>query len=331
VDTVTLTLAEATALCEGAAISAGASPEVALSIARSAVAAEAGGQPSVGLAHFIDYLEALKAGRIEGKACPDITRPAPAIILSDAKGGAAHPGFDAAFDLIVEAANEFGLALFSQKNAYTCGALGYFAGRLAEKGLAAIAATNGPALLAGSGSTKPVYCTNPLAFAAPVAGGPPLIIDQSSSSTAFVNIRNAAKAGKPIPEGWALDAEGRPTTDASQAVKGALLAFGGERGANIALMVEVLAAGISGANWSLDAPSFTKGSQSPGTGLTVIALATRLVDPGFQTRLAAQLDRLSGHGVHIPGRSKGAARGRAEATGISIPRAVYDRIAGTHR
>ena len=242
-DTVTLTLAEATALCERAAIAAGALPEVALSMARSAVAAEADGQPSVGLAHFIDYLEALEAGRIDGKATPEITRPAPAIILSDAKGGAAHPGFDAAFDLIVEAANEFGLALFTQKNAYTCGALGYFAGRLAGKGLAAIAATNGPALLAGSGSTKPVYCTNPMAFAAPVAGGPPLIIDQSSSATAFVNIRAAAKAGTPIPEGWALDAEGRPTTDARQAVKGALLAFGGERGANIALMVEVLAAG----------------------------------------------------------------------------------------
>ena len=324
---MTLTLAEATALCERAAISAGALPGVALSIARSAVAAEADGQPSVGLAHFVDYLEALEAGRIDGKAVPDITRPAPAIVLSDAKGGAAHPGFDVAFNLIVEAAEEFGLALFSQKTAYTCGALGYFAGRLAEKGLAAIAATNGPALLAGSGSTKPVYCTNPLAFAAPVAGGPPLIIDQSSSATAFVNIRAAAKAGKPIPEGWALDAGGRPTTDARHAVKGALLAFGGERGANIALMVEVLAAGISGANWSLDAPSFTSGSQSPGTGLTVIALATRLVDPGFETRLAAQLDRLSGHGVHIPGRSKGLARGKAEARGVTIPRAVHERIA----
>ena len=326
-DTVTLTLAEATALCERAAISAGALPGVALSLARSAVAAEAGGQPSVGLAHFVDYLEALEAGRIDGKATPEITRPAPAIILSDAKGGAAHPGFDAAFDLIAEAANEFGLVLFTQKNAYTCGALGYFAGRLAEKGLAAIAATNGPALLAGSGSTRPVYCTNPMAFAAPVAGGPPLIIDQSSSATAFVNIRAAAKAGTPIPAGWALDAEGRPTTDASQAVKGALLAFGGERGANIALMVEVLAAGISGANWSLDAPSFARGAESPGTGLTVIAIAPKLVDPGFEARLAAQLERLSGHGVHIPGRSKGAARAKAETGGVSIPRAVHERLA----
>ena len=143
-----------------------------------------------------------------------------------------------------------------------------------------------------------------MAFAAPVAGGPPLVIDQSSSATAFVNIRAAAKAGKPIPEGWALDAEGQPTTDARQAVKGALLAFGGERGANIALMVEVLAAGVSGANWSLDAPSFTSGSQSPGSGLTVIALAPRLVDPGFEIRLAAQLDRLSGQGSIFPAARK---------------------------
>ncbi len=104
-----------------------------------------------------------------------------------------------------------------------------------------------------------------------------------------------------------------------------------QRGANIALMVEVLAAGVSGANWSLDAPSFTSGSESPGSGLTVIALAPRLVDPGFETRLAAQLDRLSGHGVHIPGRSKGIARARAEAAGVSIPRAVYERIAARNR
>ena len=114
--------------------------------------------------------------------------------------------------------------------------------------------------------------------------------------------------------------EGRPTTDARQAVKGALLAFGGQRGANIALMVEVLAAGISGANWSLDAPSFARGAESPGTGLTVIAIAPRLVDPGFEERLAAQLERLSGHGVHIPGRSKGVARAKAE-TGVYPSRA----------
>ena len=296
------------------------------------VAAEADGQPSVGLAHFIDYLEALEAGRIDGKAVAEITRPAPAIILSDAKGGAAHPGFDAAFELIVEAASEFGLALFTQKNAYTCGALGYFAGRLAGKGLAAIAATNGPALLAGSGSTRPVYCTNPMAFAAPVAGGPPLIIDQSSSATAFVNIRAAAKAGKPIPEGWALDAEGQPTTDARQAVKGALLAFGGA--ARRQHRADGRGAGGGSQRRQMVARRailHAAARESPGSGLTVIAIAPRLVDPGFEIRLAAQLDRLSGQGVHIPGRSKGIARATAEAAGVSIPRAVYERIAARNR
>jgi (2R)-3-sulfolactate dehydrogenase (NADP+) len=326
--TVTISMEEALALCENAARAAGANSEVAISLARSAVAAEAEGKASVGLAHFIDYLEALEAGRIDGQAVPEITRPAGAIILSDAKGGAAHPGFDRSFDDLVDTAQKFGVAIFSQKNAYTCGALGYFAGRLAERGLAALAASNGPALVAGAGGTKPVYCTNPLAFAAPAAGGSPLLIDQSSSATAFVNIRKAAHAGRSIPEGWALDAAGNPTTDARAAVKGTLLAFGGSRGANIALMVEVLSAGLSGANWSLDAPPFMTGSQSPGTGLFVLAIEPKFLDPDFEARLQSQVDRLSGeYGVHIPGMGKVAAREKSREQGLSIPHDVHDAIA----
>lgn len=328
-DTIRLSLAEATALCEAAAGRAGASEATARSIAAASVDAEASGQPSVGIAHFIDYLNALRSGRIDGKAEPALTRPAPAVILSDAGGGAAHPGFDAAFDDLVSAAGTFGIALFSQKNAYTCGALGYFVGRLAEKGMVSIAGTNGPPLLAGAGSKKPVYCTNPMAFAAPTARGGPLVIDQSSGATAFVNIRKAAQAGKPIPEGWAVDEAGSPTTDAAQAIKGAMLAFGGSRGANIALMVEVLAAGLSGANWSLDAPSFSSGSECPGTGLTIVAIAARLLDPDFGNRMSTQIARLEGdYGVHIPGAGKASARDRAAREGISIARALHDRLTG---
>jgi (2R)-3-sulfolactate dehydrogenase (NADP+) len=325
---ITLTLEDALALCEAAAIRHGANANTARSLARAAVRSEAEGQPNVGLAHFLDYLVALDAGRIDGSAEAVITRPAPAIILSDACKGAAHPGFDRAFDDLVDTARSFGLAMFVQKNAYTCGALGPFAARLAEAGLVGLAATNGPALLAGSGSTKPVFCTNPLAFAAPVADGPPLLIDQSSSATAFVSIRKAAREGRPIPEGWALDAGGNPTTDANKAISGALLAFGGARGANLALMVEVLSAGLSGANWSLDASSFSKGSESPGTGLFVLAINPALLDPDFPTRLAAQIERLTGeYGVHVPGEAKGRARVRAEKEGVSIPADVYRRIA----
>jgi len=327
-DTITLTVQEAEALCDRAARAAGASPFTAGSLARSVVAAEADGQASVGLSHFIDYLDALQAGRIDGTAEPAITRPAPALILSDGRGGAAHPGFDLAFHDLVEAARTFGIALFTQRNAFTCGSLSYFVGRLAEQGLAAIAATNGPPIVAGSGAKKPVFCTNPMAFAIPVAGDAPLVIDQSSSATAFVNVRAAANAGRQIPEGWALDANGDPTTDPNEAMNGALLAFGGNRGANIALMVEMLAAGINNANWSLDAPPFGVGSEGPGTGMTVIALAPQLIDPDFAIRVGHQVERLSGeYGVHIPGRAKIAARERSRRDGIAIARVVYDRIA----
>ena len=97
-----------------------------------------------------------------------------------------------------------------------------------------------------AGARRPVYCTNPLAFAAPVADGPPLLIDQASSATAYVELRRYADRGEALPPGWAVDADGRPTTDPNAALRGALLAFGGARGANIALMVEVMAAGLDG-------------------------------------------------------------------------------------
>lgn len=331
-DELPLSLDEALALCRDAAMALGASRENAHALAVSIVAAEAEGQHSVGFTHFLDYQDALAAGRIDGNAEPILTRPAPAIILSDAAGGIAHTGFDRAFTDIVSVARSFGLSLFVQKNAFTCGALGFFVGRLAREGLVALAATNGPALIAPQGATKPVYCTNPLAFAAPRGDAPPLLIDQSSSATAFVNLRAAAEAGRPIPEGWAIDAEGRPTTDAKAAINGALLAFGGTRGANIALMVEVLAAGLSGANWSLDAPPFGLGSEGPGTGLFVLAVDPKLIDPGFKERMAAQAGRLSGeYGVHIPGAAKAAARERAARDGLVLSKALHGRIADFHK
>lgn len=325
-DHIRLSLDEATTLCTEAAVKHGARAAAARSLAVSAVAAEADGQPNVGLSHFLDHLDALAAGRIDGHAVPKISRPAKAIFISDAGSGAAQPGFDAAFDDLVATVRDFGVAVFAQHNAFTCGSLGYFVQRLAEQGLVALAATNGPALLAGSGARKPVFCTNPLAFAAPSSDGV-LLIDQASSSTAFVSIRQAAKEGRRIPEGWALDADGNPTTDPAEAVKGALLAFGGARGGNIALMVEVLAAGVGGATWSLDAPPFGVGSKGPGSGLFIVALAPKLIDPDFETRFGAHLARLSGDfGVHIPGRAKADARRRAESEGLAVPRDVYERL-----
>jgi (2R)-3-sulfolactate dehydrogenase (NADP+) len=313
------TLEAATDLAARAVRASGASDEAALALARATVSANAHGKGSSGFSHLMDYLAALRAGRIVGDAEPLITSPAPAAIHCDARGGIAQAGFDLAFDSLCERAQTFGIALFAQNGSYTTGELGYYPRRLAEVGLVAFAATSGPALMTVAGARTPVYCTNPIAFAAPLDEGPPLLIDQASSATAFVQLRHYAERGETLPDGWAVDADGVPTTDPKAALRGALLAFGGARGANIALMVEVMAAGLAGANWALDAPSFLSGDRSPGVGLLVIAITPALLAPDFQQRLRLQLDRLEKLGVHIPGR-------RAAATEIELPETLAAEI-----
>lgn len=314
-------------LCVRALQRAGYSEENAAALARQAVMSDAMGQPALGVAHLFDYVDAIGAGRVDGYAEPLITRPAPAIIHVDGQGGVPQTGFDRAFEDIVAAAHDHGLAAFLQSDATTCSALGTFPLRLAERGLVALAATNGFPLLAGSGSTRPVFCTNPMAFAAPQADGPPLLIDQSSSSTAFVNIREADARGEAIPEGWAVDADGRPTTDPAAAREGALLPFGGARGGNIALMVEIMAAGLTGARWSLDAPSLFEGRARASAGLCVVAMDPEPAARGFASRLGRQLRRLGREfGVHIPGLAKGRSRTEAAQNGIEVDESALARL-----
>lgn len=331
-DDVTLSPAEAIDLARTALMRVGMAEPAAAALAHATVDAEMAGKRTVGFLHLTDYLRSLVDGRITGKAEPQITAPVPAIMRCDAMGGVAQHGFTLAHEELVSKARTFGIAVFALHNSYTTGELGWYAARLAQEGLVAIAATNGPALLAGAGSRQPVYCTNPLAFAAPIGDDRFLLIDQASSATAYVNIRDAAARSETIPDHWAIDQDGRPTTDPFAAMQGALLAFGGARGANVALMVEVLAAGLTGANWSLDAPDFQAGDASPGAGLFVLALSPQLFADDFPTRLASQVGRLSGeYGVHIPGLDRVERQRQAESTGIVLPRQLFDSISSFRR
>lgn len=318
-DIMRYTVEQAREMARRAAVAAGAGDATAAALADATVAAELSGRSAVGFAHLPDYLDAVQAGRIDGTAQPEIHHPAPAVIRIDARDGIAQLGFDLAFGRLCAAAGTCGVAILAQENSYTAGELGYYTRRLAGAGLVALAVSNGPALMTAGHGRGPAYGTNPLSFAAPVRNAPPLVFDQASSAAAFVTIRQAADRGESIPEGWALDAQGRQTTDARAAVKGVLLAFGGARGANIALMVEVLAAGLTGANWSADTPSFTDGNRSPGVGLFIIAIQPDVLAPGLADRLAAQIDRLAARGIHIPGRYR--------ATGeIDLPTALANAI-----
>lgn len=292
-------LSTARELATAACLRAGANAASAESLVQATLSAARFGPKGMGFPHLMDYLDALRQGRIDGHAEPLIAYPLPTVIRVDARRGIAQLGFDRAFDDLCQRARASGTALFTQRNSYTAGELGYYVRRLADQNFIGLAVANGPPLMAAAAGGLRVYCTNPRAFGAPLGSGhKSLVIDQAASATAFVNIAQAARERRSIPEGWAIGASGQPTTDAESAVQGALLPFGGYKGANIALLVEVLAAGLSAASWSIDAPAFNEGEDSPNSGLTVVALAP--LDPDFAPRLSAQLERLSSLGVAVP-------------------------------
>jgi (2R)-3-sulfolactate dehydrogenase (NADP+) len=315
---------EAVSIAQQAIRDAGANEAIATSLAQAVVSAEWAGSRAVGFAHLPDYLDGFVHGRIATSAEPTIESPAPALTRVDAHGGIAQLGFDRAFDQIVERAETYGVTVFAQSNSFTVGELGYYPRRLAQRGLVALAVTNATAQMTTLESRKPVYGTNPMAFAAPRGEGKPFVIDQACSATAFVNVRQAAERGDAIPQGWAVDAAGEPTTDSRKAVEGLLLAFGGARGANIALMVEIMAAGLTGGNWSMDAPSYASGGDCPAVGLFVVAIKPDLLAPNFVDRLSAQIERLAEQGVRIPG-------SHLNVTALDVPDELLARVRAFRR
>lgn len=288
--TVSLTIPELRELCIAAITAAGGSPALAQSLAEATVAAERRGKTAVGTAHLFDYLDGLEAGRINGQAQPKVTNKLPAAHHVDADRGTAQLAFDAAFDDFASSAESLGISVLNIANAFTAGELGCYTTRLAERGLVAFAGANSPALMSLFGTPGSATGTNPFSFAVPHPGGLRMF-DQATSATAWVNVRNAADRGETIPDGWALAPDGAATNDAGAALAGSLLPFGGVKGSNVALMIELLAV-HGGGRFSVDAPAFDSGQESPGTGLFVIAIAADAFDPGYSQRVAEHLDRL---------------------------------------
>lgn len=290
---------ELTSLCVDALLRVGAGQTAATILAEATVAAELLGNRAVGVAHLFDYLAGYRDGRIAVDAHPAIRRAAAAILDADAGEGLAQVAFAEARALLAAATADCGMAALWIRNSFTCGELGYYARSLAQQGFLALAAATSPALMSVGGAPHSVLGTNPIAYAVPRPGRLPLVIDQASSATAFVNVRAAAAAGKAIPPGWALGPDGEPTEDAAAALRGTLLPFGGHRGGNVALLVELLAT-LSGASFSLDSPPFDRGSQSPGIGVFLLSIDPAVFG-GSLDRIARYLRRLAEeHGVRLP-------------------------------
>ena len=330
VETQTLTLAEIEDLSFRALVAVGTSEENARPLAVATAATEADGVASHGLAYIPIYCEHVQCGKVDGQAIPVLSRPRPSVVAVDVATGFAHSAIDLGFQSLIPAAREQGVAVLSIRNSYNCGVLGYHTYRLAQEGLLGIGFTNAPASIAPSGGSKPVVGTNPFSIAAPGADGQPaILIDQSASTIAKSEVMKHAREGKPIPVGWALDADGNPTTDPDVGLKGSMAPSGGYKGVGVALLTEIMAAAMTGATLGIDASPFSgTAGGPPKTGQFFIAIdPAATAGDAYMTGIVALTHAIhQQEGAHLPGDGRRNKRLSAHDGGVAVNKATLAKI-----
>ena len=308
----------------------GTRAEAAASVARALVGAEADGLKGHGLSRVASYAAQVRTGKIDGQAQVGVHQSRPAVFMLDAAHGFAYPALDAAVRLLPDAARAQGIAAASITRSHHCGAAGRPVEALAERGCLALLFANTPAAMAPWGGSRATFGTNPIAFACPLEGRAPIVVDLSMSKVARGNIVAAKARGEPIPQGWALDAEGRPTTDPAAALTGTMVPLGDAKGTALALMVELLAAGLTGSRFAGEASSFLDAAgDPPGTGQLILAFDPSAFAAGTAGRFAALASSIEEQdGARLPGARRLAARARAEAEGLVVSDVLLAEIDG---
>jgi (2R)-3-sulfolactate dehydrogenase (NADP+) len=327
----TITLAEAEALAQRALEQAGTATAAAQSVAKALARAEADGLASHGLARVPAYAAQVQSGKVAGQAVPELIALGAGGARVDAHYGFAFPALDLAIDAAAELAGASCAGAVAITHSHHFGVAGHHVERLAGGGLIGLIVGNSPGGMAPWGGRRALFGTNPIAFACPRRDAAPLVIDVSLSKVARGKVMVAAQRGEPIPADWALDAEGRPTTDAKAALAGTMLPLGDAKGAALALMVEILAAALTGAHFAAEASSFFDDQgPPPGVGQCLIA-----IDPGpfsggsFLDRLEVLLGAIEAEpGARLPGTRRLALRTKAATEGITVPEPLLERIRG---
>lgn len=329
-ETRIVSLAEIEELSFKALMAAGTSAENARPLAVATAATEADGVASHGLAYIPIYCEHVQCGKVDGQATPLLSNPRPGVAVVDAATGFAHAAIDLGFEALLPMAREQGVAVLAIHNSYNCGVLGYHTHRLAQAGLVGLGFTNAPASIAPSGGSRPVVGTNPFSLAVPGPDGQPaLLIDQSASTIAKSEVMKHAREGKPIPVGWALDADGNPTTDPNVGLKGSMAPSGGYKGVGVALLTEVMAAALTGATLGINASPFSgTAGGPPKTGQFFMAIDSEATSSGgFADGISGLVNAVhSQDGAHLPGDGRRAKRIRARTDGVVVSLATLEKV-----
>ncbi len=326
-----LQIDELTQLAARALAMAGASRGAALAAARALVAAEGQGLGSHGVSRIPQYAAFLRNGRSNPQAVPAIVRSKGGVCLIDAESGMAYEACALAIDTAQARARKFGVSCVGVTNSNHFGAAALHLEPLGAAGMVGLAFSNSPAAMPAWSGRTPLFGTNPIAAVFPRRDAAPLLIDLALSEVARGKIMMAAKEGKPIPPGWALDKDGQPTTDARAALAGSMLPVGGVKGAMLALTVELLVCALTGAAFGFEADSFfvEEGNQ-PRLGQLFIA-----VDPAAAAGADMYFSRterliemmLQDEGVRLPGERRRAFLEQARQHGIEVADGLYRQIA----
>ncbi len=318
----TFTLSQLTDLSQRALENAGARHEMAVAATKALVAAEAQGLSSHGMSRLPQYALHLRNGRADGNAVPAIVKSKGAALLVDAGSGLAFPACALAVAEAIRRARESGVAFAGVTNSHHFGAAAYHLLPVADAGMVGLAFGNSPAAMPAAGGARPLFGTNPIAAVFPRRAAASLTIDLSLSEVARGKVMVAARKGEPIPLGWALDREGVPTTDANAALTGSMLPMGGNKGAMLALVVELLACALTGAAFGFEADTFFEGDGNrPRLGQAFL-----VIDPDALAGRGAYFDRIEtlvaamteDPGVRLPGVRRDALAAIAASEGVEI-------------
>lgn len=329
-ETTTLGYGQLCALLERIFLRAGASPDVATILASNCAACERDGSISHGIFRVPGYVSSIASGWVDPKAEPALEDVGAAFLRVDAMNGFAQPALAAARDLAIEKTRRAGASVLAIRNSHHFSALWPDVEPFAREGLVAISMVNSFACAVPHGGRKAVFGTNPIAYAAPRAGGLPLVADLATSSMANGDVQIAAREGRTLPAGYAVDANGAETTDPNVVLEsGALRTFGGHKGSAISLMIELFGAALTGGDFSFEVDwSGHPGAQTPHTGQLVI-----LVDPDkgrphqFAQRAEHLVEQLLASGLdRLPGTRRYETRARADRSGIPISNAALESL-----
>jgi LDH2 family malate/lactate/ureidoglycolate dehydrogenase len=334
--TRTLAVAELERLCAAALAAAGASEAGAAACARILVEAETMGIATHGAVRVPDYARRLRAGGIDGRAEPRLERRAPSLALLDGANALGPLAGERALEAALATAREAGLAWIAVRNSNHFGAIAPYARAACDAGFVLVAGTNASSTMPPWGGAALLVGNNPLCIAAPAADGAHFILDMAMSVAARGKIRAALKDGRPIPEGWAADRHGRPTTDPAAALEGFLLPFGAHKGSGLALAVDLLAGALSGARFLTDVVTWVGNDErAQGVGHFFLALdparlagreAWHAAIVRFRALVLDTPPADPAEPVRLPGARELERRARALAEGVSLPLTLLDEL-----